>query len=250
MKEFDELWETIKILRSPEGCPWDRKQTNQSLRFSLVEESYEVVDAIESGIVDALKEELGDVLLVVLMHILIQEEENGFRLKDVLVSLRKKLIERHPHVFGNKKVSGAEEVLKNWEEIKDRGVLGEPSPGLPGLLRIQKVQEKAARLGFDWRDFRGPLEKLDEELKELKTAILNDGKERVEEELADLLFAWVNLVRHLGYSAEALAHKSMKKFMTRFKKVEEKAKELGKDLSTMSLEEMDKFWDETKSGGF
>jgi len=246
MKEFDELWETIKILRSPEGCPWDRKQTNESLRFALVEESYEVLDAIESGNIEALKEELGDVLLVVLMHIIIQEESKGFQLKDVLISLNNKLIERHPHVFGDKRVSGAEEVLKNWEELKNKGRFPEPPPGLPGLIQVQKVQEKAARLGFDWKDFRGPLEKLHEELRELESTISSSDKNKIEEELADLLFAWVNLVRHLGYSAEALARKSVKKFVRRFQMVEEKAKKLGKDLSTMSLEEMDELWDETK----
>lgn len=246
MKEFDELWEVIKILRSPDGCPWDRKQTNHSLRYSLIEESYEAIDAIESDNLNALKEELGDLLLVVLMHILIQEESKGFGLKDVLISLKRKLVERHPHVFGDKKVSGVDEVLKNWEELKSKGVMIEPPPGLPSLLQIQKVQERAARLGFDWKDPSGPLKKLSEELKELQTALLKDGKEKIEEELSDLVFAWVNLVRHLGYSAEVLARKSVIKFIERFQKVEEKAKKLGRDLSTMTLEEMDKLWEETK----
>lgn len=249
MREFDELWETIRILRSPDGCPWDRKQTNHSLRYALVEEAYEVIDAIESNDIEAMKEELGDVLLVVLMHILIQEESGGFKLPDVLKSLRKKLIERHPHVFGDKKVSGAKEVLKNWEELKDKGVFSAPSPGLPGLLQVQKVQEKASRLGFDWDDYRGPLEKLVEELDELKSAISDNDREKIKYELADILFAWVNLVRKLGYSAEALARNSVKKFVRRFQMVQKKAKEVGRDLSGMSLEEMDKLWDDAKSSG-
>ncbi len=249
MREFDELWETIRILRSPDGCPWDRKQTNHSLRYALVEEAYEVIDAIESNDIEAMKEELGDVLLVVLMHILIQEESGGFKLPDVLKSLRKKLIERHPHVFGDKKVSGAKEVLKNWEELKDKGVFSAPSPGLPGLLQVQKVQEKASRLGFDWDDYRGPLEKLVEELDELKSAISDNDRGKIKDELADILFAWVNLVRKLGYSAEALARNSVKKFVRRFQMVQKKAKEVGRDLSGMSLEEMDKLWDDAKSSG-
>ena len=247
-----DLVDIVKILRAPGGCPWDAEQTHQSIRRGFLEEAYEVAEAIDENSPDHLKEELGDVLLQVVFHAVIAEEDGQFDLDAVADGICKKLIYRHPHVFGDVSVSSTGEVLANWEELK-RKEKGQSSHAdavdavarsLPALWRAEKVQKKAAKCGFDWPDVSGAMDKLAEEAGELTAAMAGDGD--VAEELGDLLFAAVNTARFLKLDPENCLNAATDKFAARFRRVEEAAAAQSRRLEDMTLAEMDKLWDEAK----
>ena len=250
---FKALVEVIAILRSENGCPWDREQTHSSLKSTLLEETYETVEAIDSGEPDKLKEELGDLLLNIMLQAQIASEQQHFDIYDVIDTLTEKLIRRHPHVFGDVDVDNADEVVKNWEAIKkqeagyeDRKSALDGIPiALPALLRAQKIQKRAARVGFDWDNISDVIDKVDEELVEMKECLQNDAA-AVEMEIGDLLFAIVNLCRFVELQAEETLRKSNRKFISRFKRMEDELTKRGKTLEDQSLEELDKIWEKVK----
>lgn len=247
-----DLEEIVAILRAPGGCPWDAEQTHESVRREFLEETYEVVEAIDEANPDHLKEELGDVLLQVVFHAQMEREAGRFDLEAVADGICKKLIYRHPHVFGQVEVSGTGQVLENWDQLKrkEKGqsthtdALNSVARSLPSLWRAEKVQAKARKAGFDWDEVSGPLDKLSEELDELKTAVAENSN--IEEELGDLLFAAVNLSRFVKVDCENALTAATDKFIRRFAKVEELAKERGRAMEHMTLAELDKLWDEAK----
>lgn len=247
-----DLEKLIALLRSDEGCPWDREQTHESIRRNFLEEAYEAVEAIDEKDAEHLKEELGDVLVQVLFHSRIEEEAGSFNLDDVADAVCRKLIYRHPHVFGDVQVSGSEQVIINWDKLKkhekNQDTVGSEmdmvAKSLPALWRAEKIQAKAAKTGFDWTDITGAMEKLEEEINELKSAIAGNGD--MEEELGDLLFTAVNIARFIGCDPEEALHRSSEKFVRRFKKLEERIGKLGKKLTDMTLAEMDKLYNEEK----
>lgn len=248
----NDLKKIVEILRAPGGCPWDREQDHQSIRRNLLEEAYEAAEAIDEEDAEHLREELGDVLLQVVFHARMEEEAGSFTLDDVADGICKKLIYRHPHVFGDVTVSGSGEVLRNWEELKQKekhqktaaDSVEAVAKSLPGLWRAEKIQKKAAKVGFDWPDVSGALDKLTEELDELKTAIAQ--KSNMAEELGDLLFAAVNVSRFIGTDSEEALGAACVKFSRRFRQVEEAASAQGKALKDMGLAEMDALWDSVK----
>lgn len=246
--QFETLVEVIRILRKK--CPWDSKQTNESIAHLFVEETYEAINAIYEHNDEEFCKELGDIMLHVIMHAIMAEERGAFNLKDVLIKIRKKLIHRHPHVFSNLQINGEEEVVTNWEALKmkegQRSILDGVPNSLPSLLRAHRIQHKVSRVGFDWENKNGAWDKVFEELKEFRNEIDNKNKEKAVEELGDLLFAIVNASRFEDIVAEEALHLTNNKFTKRFKYIEIKAKENGKKLSEMTLEEMDKLWDEAK----
>lgn len=249
-----DLEHIVSILRAPGGCPWDGEQTHESLRRGLMEESCEVIEAINEHNAEHLKEELGDVLLQVVFHADIEREAGAFDLEDVADGICKKLIFRHPHVFGDASVRDSAEVLVNWDALKREekhqetytDTLTSVAKSLPALWRAEKVQKKAKKAGFDWDDAAGAVDKLSEELCELKQAIAEDSN--VHEELGDLLFAAVNVARFVHADPEEALTAATEKFITRFSKVEELAKAQGKDMKEMSLAELDKLWEQAKHG--
>ena len=247
-----DLEEIVRILRAPGGCPWDAEQTHQSIRRNFLEEAYEAVEAIDEDSPEHLEEELGDVLLQVVMHARMEEEAGRFNLDGVADGICKKLIYRHPHVFGDVSVSGTGEVLSNWEALKrkEKGqatntdALEAVARSLPALWRAEKVQKKARKAGFDWPDVSGALDKLTEELSELKEAVANGGN--VAEELGDLLFSAVNAARFLKVDPEDALNGATDKFIGRFRRVEAGAAGQGKAMEDMSLAELDQLWDRAK----
>lgn len=247
--QFLNFVKIVKILR--ERCPWDRKQTNESIAPLLIEEAYETIAAIEEHNDVEFKEELGDLFLHIVMHSVMAEERNAFSLLDVLVKIQEKLVFRHPHVFASVEVSGEEEVLKNWEELKQKegktsALEGVPQ-NLPSLLRAERIQHKASRVGFDWDKKEQVWEKVVEEMNELKAAVeFGEGQSRIEEEFGDLLFALVNYGRFLGISPEIALQKTNNKFVRRFQAIEEFAKQKNISLSDMTLSEMDEIWNKAK----
>ncbi len=251
---FDDLIEIVKILRSPNGCPWDREQTHKSIRSNFIEETYEAVEAIDTDDTSLLKEELGDVLLQVALHSEIESEKNSFNIQDVCDGICKKLIIRHPHVFGSVEADTTEQVLKNWDAIKMKTksqksqtqAMNSVSKALPSLMRSAKVQQKAAKAGFDWDSVDGAFDKLSEECEELKSAIKCGNAENQREELGDVLFSAVNVARFLGIDSEHALYDSCDKFIDRFSKVEALAAQRGIDMKNASLEELDSLWDEVK----
>lgn len=251
LKPFYKLVKIMEKLRAQGGCPWDRKQTHESIKPYLIEETYEVISAIDSGNDEELKEELGDLLLQIVFHAQMAGEENRFDIDDVAETIVEKLIRRHPHVFGNVKVSGSDEVLRNWEKIKKsegkKSIFDGVPEGVPSLLKARRVQEKAKRVGFDWDNIDGTLEKVEEEFKELKEAIQTDKKEKISEEFGDLLFSLVNVSRFLSIDAEDSLRQTIEKFMKRFKNVEKMITDKGeKNLESYSIDEFDEFWEEAK----
>lgn len=252
-KSYDcqDLMELVRILRHPGGCPWDREQTHQSIRRNFLEEVYEVAEAIDNDDVDGLKEELGDVLLQVFFHASIEEDAGRFNLDDVADGVCKKLIYRHPHVFGEVNVRSTQEVLSNWEELKKKekhqatqaDAVDAVARTLPALWRAEKMKKKAAKAGFDWRDVGGALDKLSEELSELKDAALN-GKGDPAEELGDLLFAAVCVGRFLDADPEQALHAACDKFSARFRRLEALAAERGLKLDELSDQEQIALWRE------
>ncbi len=248
-----DLEEIVALLRAPGGCPWDAEQTHESSRRDFLEEAYEVAEAIDEGNTDHLKEELGDVLLQVIFHAQMEKEAGRFNLDDAADGVCKKLIYRHPHVFGQVEVSGSAQVLENWDKLKrkEKGqathtdALNSVARSLPALWRAEKVQKKARKAGFDWDDLSGPMDKLGEELEELRSAVAEGSN--IEEELGDLLFAAVNLSRFVKVDCETALNAATDKFIRRFALVEEMAKERGQAMENMSLEALDKLWDEAKT---
>lgn len=250
----DDLLAIMALLRSPGGCPWDREQTHESILTDFLEETHEALEAMRQRDTDGLKEELGDVLLQVVFHSRIEEEQGTFAFADVVDGICKKLIVRHPHVFGEITVDGTGQVLKNWDAIKRQTKGGKTQAellegvprSLPALMRAAKVQNRAKRVGFDWPDISGALEALDSETAEFKDALASQDAAAVEEELGDLLFSAVNVSRFLHTDAEQALTASTDKFIRRFARVEELAKDRNIDLAAASLAEMDALWDEAK----
>lgn len=246
------LEEIAEILRSENGCAWDREQTSPSLKAYLIEETYEVVDAIESGDSGHLREELGDLLYQVYAHSQIAKEESRFTVDDVARGIIEKLIRRHPHVFGNTTADSAEEVIINWERIKKEekasreSILDGVPKALPALLKAYRVQQKVSRLGFDWERIGNVVDKLEEEVRELREAIESGNSEHIMEETGDILFSVANVARFLKINPEEALQRSIDKFTARFKIVEKKAAAGGKHLDEMTLEEMDLLWEEAK----
>jgi len=244
----DRLSKIVAQLRSPNGCPWDREQTHQSLKPHLLEECYELIDAIDAGDDTELKEELGDLLLQVVLHSQMAAEENRFTLDDVANVVADKLVHRHPHVFGKVRLPNSEAVLNQWDKIKRAEKIERSSAldgipkGLPALTRAQKIQGKAARIGFDWNDAVGTIEKIREELREIETA----PESRLEEEIGDLLFAVVNFARKKNLDAEQTLNLATTKFVNRFREMEQLAKERGLEIGSLNLEKMDELWESIK----
>ncbi len=252
ISDFRRLLDIVAKLRGPEGCPWDRKQTHESLARHMVEEAHEAVDAIRHGDWDHLAEELGDLLLQVVLHAQLGAEEGTFEIGDVLRCIVEKLVRRHPHVFGEVDLRTAEEVVSRWEKIKaeERGepsLLEGISEGLPSLVYAYKLQTRAARVGFDWRTKEDVLPKLREELEEVEEALLKGDE--VEEELGDLLFTLVNVCRHFRVDPELALRRSARKFARRFREMESRSREKGISLEDLDLEELDCLWEGSKEEG-
>lgn len=251
---FYDLVEIMKLLRSEDGCPWDKEQTHHSIKKNFIEETYEVIEAINKEDNDLLKEELGDVLLQVVFHAQMETEQGNFDIDNVANDICKKLIERHPHIFGNVIANNTETVLSNWDEIKLKSK-GQKSQSdsmlsvpieLPALMRSTKVQEKAAKVGFDWKNIDGALDKLSEEIDELKEAIESKDDASCFEELGDVLFSAANVSRFLSCDAEEALTSATDKFIRRFTIVEKLAKDRNVDIKSSSMNVLDELWDEAK----
>ena len=254
MKEFDRLIEILERLRGPGGCPWDAEQDHRSISRCMIEEAYELVDAIDGDDVQHLREELGDVLLQVVFHSTVAKEAGEFTIKEVIDGLCAKLIHRHPHVFGEVSVSSSKEVLRNWERLKKKekgkahrqSILDGIPQTLPSLLYARKIQSAVSRVGFDWQDASGVVEKIREEADELLQAMKSGSRELVEEEIGDLLFSIVNLARFNNTDPEAALRRTNRKFIRRFHEIEKYALRQGIRLEDMTLEEMDSIWERVK----
>ncbi len=249
-KEFEEFVKVIAKLRAPDGCPWDREQTHKTLKPNMLEEAYEAVDAMESGDMKHLREELGDVLLQVVLHAQIAEEEGQFNIEDVARGIKEKIIHRHPHVFGDVKVNSAADVTDNWDKLKQeekkhrKSVMDGISKSQSALMSAQKISKKAVKTGFEWPDEKSLYECIFSEFDEFKEAEKNNDKDQMEEEFGDILFAVVNLARWNKIDAEQALLRANKKFMARFRKMEELA---DKPLTEYSFEEYDKLWRKAKN---
>jgi len=252
MTQFNRLVEIMERLRGPNGCPWDKEQTSETLKPYLIEEAYEVIDAIDNKDDTNLAEELGDVLLQVVFHAQIATEENRFTIDDVAQSISDKLVRRHPHVFGNMEAETADQVVQNWEAIKvqekkekvgQESVLSGIPRHLPALLRAYQIQKKAARVGFDWDHTEAVIQKVAEEVQELQNAHTEEEKQ---EEFGDLLFSLVNLARFLKIDPEEALTQTIAKFQNRFTYIETELKKRGRSPQEATLEEMDALWEEAK----
>ncbi|MBY6797835.1 nucleoside triphosphate pyrophosphohydrolase [Clostridium botulinum] len=253
--DFMDLLDIMDKLRGEGGCPWDREQTHVSLKKCLIEESYEVVEAIDNKDVDMLMEELGDVLLQVVFHSQIGKEDGFFEIKDVIQSICDKMINRHPHVFSDLEINNSIEVLENWDKIKSKEQGTETytdsirhiAKTLPALMRADKVQKKASKVGFDWDNIEDAMKKIIEEYKEIEDVYKSKNKVKILEEIGDLLFSVVNVARFLDIDPENALNYSIDKFINRFQYIEDEAISMGRQLDNMSLEEMDKLWKEAKN---
>ncbi len=250
-RKFERLVEIMAKLRAPDGCPWDREQTHESLRQYLLEETYEVLETLDNADYHHLREELGDLLLQIVFHAQIASESGTFSVADVIEAISEKLIRRHPNVFGDVKITTAAQQSVNWEKIKksegkDSTIDGVPK-NLSALLRSWRIQQKAATVGFDWQAAPPVWQKVEEELDELRQACDEEGEDRIEEEFGDLLFALVNLSRFINVNPENALRKTTDKFSRRFKQVEEHFTNKDEDMSDMTLEELDKVWEQVKS---
>jgi len=251
---FSNLVALMARLRGPDGCPWDLKQTPDSLKPFLVEECYEVIDALDEGSPEKIREELGDLLFQIIFHARIAEEQGQFTISDVISCINEKMVRRHPHVFGDTRVSSDKEVLANWEEIKKKekgykerkSILEGVPRNLPSLLRAHSLQERVARVGFDWSRIDEALPKLDEEIAEFKESLKKEDTAGIEEELGDIFFMLVNISRFLGVNPENALRKTISKFIYRFRYIEGQAAEAGKSLNEMTLNEMETLWQESK----
>lgn len=252
---IDDLIAILKRLREPDGCPWDRAQTHQSIKKSMIEETYEAIDALDFGDDKAFANELGDVLLQVVFHAEIASERGAFDFSDVVTEICTKLITRHTHVFGEDSAGNEAEALANWEKNKKKekqidtytGALKDVPKYLPALMRAEKIQKKARGFGFDWDNIDDVYKKVYEEIDEIKEAQSEGNEEHIREEYGDLLFSVVNLGRFLGADSETSLSSASNKFISRFEKLEKKAVEMGKDISKMSLSELDELWNCVKS---
>lgn len=250
--KFQKLVEIMEKLRSEEGCPWDKVQTHDTLKRYLLEETYELIEAIEKKDYKEIKEELGDLLLQVLFHSKIAKDEGNFDINDVIETISNKIISRHPHVFSDSSFNTPEEVLSQWDDRKKEegklqdSILESIPIALPALHRAYKIQSRVAKVGFDWDNIDGVLDKIHEEISELKEVVKYGEKEKVEEELGDLLFSIVNLARFLKIDPETALRKTNRKFEERFKKLEQLTSKQGKSLKEMTLSEMDKLWEQIK----
>ena len=244
----------MKYLRAPEGCPWDKVQTHESIRANLIEETYEVVEAIDNKDDRLLKEELGDLLLQVVFHSEMAEEEGAFGIDDVINDICRKLIVRHPHVFADVKAENSEEALKSWDDAKMKTksqkkqseAMESVSKALPALMRAEKIQQKAAKVNFDWPEICGAIDKLHEELNEFEDAIAFGVQENIHEELGDVLFTTVNVSRFLNENSEHALYDCCDKFIDRFKKMEIAAEKRGIEIKTASSDELNSLWNGVK----
>lgn len=252
--DIGDLLEIIKVLRAPGGCPWDAEQTHTSIKKNFIEETYEVVEAINKNNSDMLREELGDVLLQIVMHTEMEREQGGFCFEDVVDEVVKKLVARHPHVFGDVVAENSSQALESWNEAKSK-LKGEKNKTqsmqsvpreLPALMRAQKVQHKASKAGFDWQSADGAFDKLYEEINELKIAMNQGDSSLIEDEFGDVLFSCVNIARFINVDSEEALTKSTDKFISRFSSVEQMAKEKGIDMKSSSLQVLDELWDNAK----
>ena len=249
LSQFDLLVSIVRKLRAPDGCPWDREQTHASLRENLLQECYEALETVDKGDMPKLCEELGDLLMQVVLHAQIAQEAGEFKLADVISSITDKLIRRHPHVFGEVEVKDTEEVLRNWEALKKEerdkssSMLDSVPKKLPALSYSQEIQHRAARVGFDWEDTGGIIEKLAEEVRELKEA---SNKAERAREFGDLLFTLVNIASHLGVEVETALREANERFYRRFAYMEEICRQRGINLSELSFEEQNALWEEAK----
>ncbi|HYM50518.1 MAG TPA: nucleoside triphosphate pyrophosphohydrolase [Candidatus Limnocylindrales bacterium] len=249
IERINQLIEVVERLRGPGGCPWDREQTHGSLRSTLLEEAYEVLETIDEGSMPRLREELGDLLLQVVMQATIAQEEDAFDLGDVADTVREKLVRRHPHVFGTVSVSGADEVVRNWEALKAReyqreSALDGVQRSLPALQWAWSLQKRAANVGFDWREVDGALEKVHEELSELREARTPEEREA---EFGDLLFTMVNVARKMGINPEDALRRTTGRFEARFRLMEEALRREGRSMAELPIEELDRYWEAAKA---
>ena len=253
MTAFAQLCDIVAKLRAPGGCPWDREQTHESLLAAVIEEAYEVTEAARAKNDAHFCEELGDLLLLVVMHAEIASEAGRFNIDEIIRDISNKLIRRHPHVFGTSDARDSGAVLKQWEAIKreekkaNSHYFASLSKALPALMRAQKAQSKAARVNFDWTDVRDVVAKVEEELREMKEAIAALNRARIEDEIGDMLFAVVNLARKCKIDAESALQGGTDKFVTRFNQLEDEVKARGKELSDVGLSEMDEIWNRIKN---
>lgn len=251
LKAFERLLTIMDELR--EQCPWDRKQTLESLRHLTIEETYELADAILDNDLPEIKKELGDIMLHMVFYARIASEQKAFDIADVLHSICDKLVDRHPHIYGDVVVSGEEEVKANWEKLKlkegKKSVLEGVPRSLPALVKAQRIQDKARGVGFDWSEVSQVMEKVEEELAELKVEMQSGDREKLEKEWGDLFFSMINLARFYDINPETALERTNKKFISRFQFIEEKAKELGKSITDMNLQEMDVYWEQAKQQG-
>lgn len=250
---IDELREIVKKLRGENGCPWDRVQTHDSIKSSMIEESYEAIDALDKGDDAMFANELGDLLLQVVFHAEMASERGAFDFDDVVYEVSQKMIDRHTHVFGTDTASDEASALDTWEKNKkkEKGLKSQTEAmrdivALPALMRAQKVQKKAAKVGFDWEDVHGALDKVIEETDELAKAIENNDAKNMEEELGDLLFSVVNAARFIDVSSEEALNRATNKFIDRFEVLEQVAQQNGKNLSKMTLDELETLWQQAK----
>lgn len=253
--DFQQLLNIMEKLRGDGGCPWDKEQTRESLKPFILEEAYELIEAIESGDPEKMKEELGDLLFQIVFQCQVAKERKEFEISDVIEKITKKMITRHPHVFGEAEYRTSAEVIVQWEEQKKlegkrrESILEGVPEALPSLLRAHRLQNRAASVGFDWYKVEDALKKLDEELKEFKKALETKEKNEIGEELGDILFMLVNVSRFIGVNPEDALRKTIAKFISRFRYIEMKAADNGRKLSDMTLSEMDKLWEEAKDKG-
>ena len=258
MNEFDKLIDIVKKLRATDGCPWDRKQTLYSLKDALIEETCELIDALDNKDIENIKEELGDVLLHVVFHSQTACEDGLFNIEDVICGINEKLIRRHPHVFKNEHYETAEQVKERWDEIKKEenkdktapdSILDKVPKSLPSLMQAEKLQKKASKYGFDWENPEQVFKKLQEELNELHDAYKEKNKEHISEELGDVIFVLSRLATHLDISADESLRKVNNKFRRRFGFIEKSLKETGRTLETTTVAEMEEKWQEAKRKG-
>ncbi|GAK61284.1 MazG family protein [Candidatus Vecturithrix granuli] len=253
---LEDLIELMATLRSEQGCPWDRKQTKDTIKPYIIEEAYEVVEAVDERNPEKIREELGDLLFEIVFYAQLLKEEDGIDIYDIIETVHTKMIRRHPHVFGEVKVSNAEEVLVNWEQIKKeekkaerKSVLDGVPKHLPSLLRAHRIQSKASHVGFEWENFHQVLEKLDEEFSELRQAYKHENLEEIEDEFGDLLFVLVSIARFLHVNPDDALRKAITKFIERFTQIERAMQTMNKDWKDLSGEEMDALWQQAKEPG-